>query len=142
MRAPFWAKSEGRASKSASNIGSITSFAAVCTTRSRILGIPNGRSLPFDFGMYTTHRAGLVLFRLQLLVQLREKLRPSASFDLFKGFPVRPRSSAVSLRQQVSVLKYVLPVHLVVERIETKLRLLFCPLIERPLQFLEFLRSC
>jgi hypothetical protein len=33
--------------------GSSTSFAAICTTRSRMLGIPNGRSPPLSFGMYT-----------------------------------------------------------------------------------------
>ncbi|EMS82383.1 hypothetical protein LEP1GSC073_0547 [Leptospira noguchii str. Cascata] len=26
---------------------------AICTTLSRIVGIPNGRSFPFDFGIYT-----------------------------------------------------------------------------------------
>src|ERR1035437_3734730 len=40
------------ASKSASKIGSITIFAAVCTTRSRTVGIPSGRCLPSSFPMY------------------------------------------------------------------------------------------
>ena len=38
--------------KSASKIGSITSFAAICTTRSRTVGIPSGRCFPSAFGMY------------------------------------------------------------------------------------------
>ena len=38
--------------KSASKIGSSTSFAAICTTRSRTVGIPSGRCLPSAFGMY------------------------------------------------------------------------------------------
>ena len=38
--------------KSASKIGSITSFAAACTTRSRTVGIPSGRFVPSGFGMY------------------------------------------------------------------------------------------
>src|ERR1700731_4597394 len=38
--------------KSASKIGSSTSFAAIWTTRSRTVGMPNGRFLPSAFGMY------------------------------------------------------------------------------------------
>src|ERR1019366_5201530 len=38
--------------KSASKTGSSTSFAAICTTRSRTVGMPNGRLLPSAFGMY------------------------------------------------------------------------------------------
>jgi hypothetical protein len=38
--------------KSASKIGSSTSFAAICTTRSRTVGIPSGRFFPSAFGMY------------------------------------------------------------------------------------------
>ncbi len=40
------------ASKSASKIGSIMIFAAICTTRSRTVGIPSGRCFPSAFGMY------------------------------------------------------------------------------------------
>src|SRR3989442_1475435 len=38
--------------KSASKIGSTTTLAAACTTRSRTVGIPNGRCVPSVFGMY------------------------------------------------------------------------------------------
>ncbi len=38
--------------KSASKIGSMTSFVACCTTRSRTVGIPSGRFVPSGFGMY------------------------------------------------------------------------------------------
>src|SRR5215472_6995661 len=38
--------------KSASKIGSSTIFVAICTTRSRTVGIPNGRCFPGSFGMY------------------------------------------------------------------------------------------
>ncbi len=38
--------------KSASKIGSSTSVAAICATRSRTVGIPNGRCRPSAFGMY------------------------------------------------------------------------------------------
>ena len=40
------------ARKSASKIGSSTSFAAICATRSRTVGMPSGRFLPSAFGMY------------------------------------------------------------------------------------------
>ena len=42
-------KDEGR--KSASNIGSNISFAAICAMRSLTVGIPSGRCLPSGFGM-------------------------------------------------------------------------------------------
>ena len=38
---------------SVSNIGSMTFFSACCTTLSLIVGIPSGRRLPSDFGIYT-----------------------------------------------------------------------------------------
>ena len=45
------------ARKSASKIGSRTSFAAICTTRSRTVGMPSGRVLPSAFGMYRRRTA-------------------------------------------------------------------------------------
>ncbi len=39
--------------RSASKIGSRTSTAAVCTTRSRIVGMPSGLRPPFAFGIHT-----------------------------------------------------------------------------------------
>ncbi|HYZ08326.1 MAG TPA: hypothetical protein VE709_06980 [Pseudonocardiaceae bacterium] len=39
--------------KSASKIGSNTSFAAACATRSRTVGMPSGRLPPSGFGMST-----------------------------------------------------------------------------------------
>ena len=44
---------EEQSRKSASKIGSSTSSAAVCTTRSRTVGMPSGRSRPSGLGMYT-----------------------------------------------------------------------------------------
>jgi hypothetical protein len=41
------------AQKSASKIGSMTSFTAICATRSRNVGIPSGRRLPSAFGIIT-----------------------------------------------------------------------------------------
>ena len=38
--------------KSASKTGSNTSFAAICTIRSRTVGMPNGPFVPSAFGMY------------------------------------------------------------------------------------------
>ena len=38
--------------KSASKTGSSTSFAAICATRSRTVGMPSGRFFPSAFGMY------------------------------------------------------------------------------------------
>lgn len=37
--------------KSASNIGSMTSLTAICTTLSFMVGMPSGLSLPFAFSM-------------------------------------------------------------------------------------------
>jgi hypothetical protein len=47
-------------SKSASKIGSMTIFTAICTTRSLIVGIPNGLRPPSAFGIYT-RRTGMGL---------------------------------------------------------------------------------
>ena len=46
------------ARKSASKIGSNTSVAAICATRSRTVGIPNGRCRPSAFGMYRRRTGG------------------------------------------------------------------------------------
>jgi len=48
---PSGAVAIGPLSRSASKIGSTTSFAAVCPTRSRMVGMPSGRSLPPGFGI-------------------------------------------------------------------------------------------
>ena len=53
--------------KSTSKIGSRISFAAVCTTRSRTVGIPSGRCFPSAFGMYRRRTA---CGRYSLLAQL------------------------------------------------------------------------
>ena len=48
---------------SASKIGSTTSFSAVCTIRSLIVGIPSGRSPPPGFGIITLRTGcGLYVF--------------------------------------------------------------------------------
>jgi hypothetical protein len=44
--------------KSASKIGSSTSFTACCPTRSLTVGIPSGRSLPSGLGMYRLSTGG------------------------------------------------------------------------------------
>src|SRR4029077_3007405 len=50
-------------SKSASKIGSSNSLAAVCTTRSRMVGIPSGRSPPPGFGVVPRRTAcGFTVF--------------------------------------------------------------------------------
>ncbi len=48
-------RSTGR--KSASQIGSSTSFSAACTTRSRTVGMPSRRSLPLAFGIIRSRTA-------------------------------------------------------------------------------------
>ena len=48
----FGRKPYDEARKSASKIGSSTSFAAICATRSRTVGMPSGRCRPSAFGMY------------------------------------------------------------------------------------------
>ena len=50
-RAPLRPIAEGDGQKSASKIGSSTSFAACCATRSRTVGMPSGRTPPSGFGM-------------------------------------------------------------------------------------------
>jgi hypothetical protein len=73
-------------SRSASKIGSSTSFAAVCTTRSRIVGMPSGRSPPPGLGIIT-RRTGWGWYVL---------VRSSASMP-----PSQFSSPAVSIAAQV-----------------------------------------
>ena len=65
---------------SSSKIGSKTSLTAICTSRSRIVGIPSGRFIPSGFGMETC--------RLQ---RHSESLR----------HPIRPGLSLVGVRSKV-----------------------------------------
>jgi hypothetical protein len=51
--------------KSASNTGSNSSTTAVCTTRSRIVGIPRGLFFPFSFRIYT-RLTGLARYSFRL----------------------------------------------------------------------------
>src|ERR1700733_7476814 len=70
------------ASRSASKIGSSTSLAAVCTTRSLIVGIPSGRSpLPPGFGIITRRTgAGRYVFLIRsFLIADSPSSSPSAS---------------------------------------------------------------
>ena len=54
----FGRKPYETARKSASKMGSNTSVTAICTTRSRTVGIPSGRRRPSAFGMYRRRTGG------------------------------------------------------------------------------------
>lgn len=70
-----------RGAQSASKIGSSTSLAAVCTTRSRIVGMPSGRSPPPGFGIITrrTGAGRYVLATRSFLMPASHSSNPAAS---------------------------------------------------------------
>ena len=90
-RAPLRPIAIGTVLKSASKIGSSTSLAAVCTTRSRIVGMPSGRSPPPGFGIIT-RRTGCGPVRLRASSSRRPASHSSSTrrFDLPRRSP-RPR---------------------------------------------------
>ncbi len=51
-------KPNDEALKPASKIGSMTSFTAICATRSFTVGMPSGRSFPSALGMYRRSTGG------------------------------------------------------------------------------------
>ena len=116
-------------------MGSITSLAAVCTTRSRIVGIPRGRSPPPGLGIIT-RRTGIgryVFSRSSLCKAVSQSSRPSASdlpSNVTPSTPgAAPLSSASShawskmLSRQTLSLKLVKPAVRLSLRLEVQLPL-------------------
>jgi len=81
--------------KSASKIGSSTSFAAICTTRSRIVGMPRGLCPPSPFGMYRrkTGFGRYVPARSATAISSKKSVTPccSISTKVWASTPAEPR---------------------------------------------------
>ena len=143
VRAPPRPVAIGAGSRSASKIGSSTSLAAVCTTRSRIVGMPSGRSPPPGFGIITrrtgwtdTPRVRLRQTRACFATPRRagsHSSSPAASIAA-KRHPVHARRALVGARQLVGVAQDVLAADLVVEQVEAERRLLLRLEIQLPLK--------
>ena len=80
--------------RSTSNIGSRISTAAICTMRSRIVGMPNGRCFPSGFGIHTRRTAcgRYVLFLSSSASSPSHFCRPysSMSSNVCPSTPARP----------------------------------------------------
>jgi hypothetical protein len=81
--------------KSASKIGSSTSFAAICATRSRTVGMPSGLFFPSAFGMYrrSTAAARYLPARSSEPSSSRKRSTPycSTSAIVWASTPAAPR---------------------------------------------------
>src|SRR5262245_61867098 len=69
---------------------------------------------------HPSYRLGLVRFRPQFLAQAREPLLNPRGFDVREFHPVHSRRAAIAASEPIRVVKNVLPVHLVVERVEAE----------------------
>ena len=93
LRAPVRAGTRRRHGwKSASKIGSSTSFSAACTTRSVTVGMPNARSFPLALGIITCRTgAGVnVRDRSWSRISCRNASTPIPGHDPGHGGPVDP----------------------------------------------------
>ena len=105
-------------------MGSSTILAAVWTTRSRIVGMPSGRSPPPGLrDHYPPHRTGPVRLRNQFLAQARQPRLQALLLDLRESHPVHARRARIGAGKPVGVSKNVFAANLVVEQIEAEVGL-------------------
>src|SRR5712692_1133817 len=128
---------------SASKIGCKISMAAVCTTRSRIVGIPSGRSPPPRLrNQHPPHWLWTVRLSSQPLLHCGQPSLPPLSLDVLERHPVHARRPAVLLAERIGVSEDVRPIHLVVEQVETIRRILLGLGVQRLLESPELRWSC
>src|SRR5262249_10646079 len=117
--------------------GSKTTSAAVCTTRSLTIGIPNGLCLPSGLGMYTRRTAcGRYVFA-EFFRQFTQPLHGPVGFDVVERLAIHARRSVVGPTVVVGVPEHVQSIHLVIQGVEA---VIGCPLrfgMQRLLQLLN-----
>jgi hypothetical protein len=144
-----WAERLGRnpyeqSMKSASKIGSMISSTAVCTTRSRIVGMPSGRWRPSGLGMYTRRTAdGAVLLALEAFMDLLHKTLCSTltGFDLLEGNAIHTAFAFLGSGDPVGAGQYVAPIDPIIQGVKPELRLLLRLQVKLLSQRREFLRQ-
>ena len=117
-----------QSSKSASKIGSRISNTAACTTRSRTVGMPNGRSFSIGLGdIDPPHRLGAIGPLLQAPLDVLQKGRFAfrRRRDLFDAHSIYARCAVVAPHRRPGGLQHVPPTHQPVETVEAIPLLLF-----------------
>src|ERR1700730_1065193 len=100
--------------------------------------MPNGLCFPSGLGYVNpSYRKWLIGSTFQLLRQFVQPPFPAVRFDVLECLVIHSRGSAVGLAAFVGVGQNVFPIHLVVQRVETKVGrfLRFC--VQRRLQLLN-----
>src|SRR5580704_16207890 len=122
-RKPYWL-----ASKSTSKMGPITSTTAICATRSRMDGMPSGRSPPLLLGIHTLSKGCGVGAAAQLLHDPFQPLLSTPGLNLLKRDAIDARRTAVRTTVSIGFFNDVRSTDLVPERIEAESRfsLSFC----------------
>src|ERR1035438_2070360 len=124
-------------SRSASQIGSKISFAAVCASRSSMVGIPSARSPPPGLAIiFRLTGCGWYVLSCRSFLQAVQPAR----LDVLEALSVYPRRAFIGFGQSVSVQQNVLSVHLVVKLVETEFRLVLRLAIQLDLQVPNFIR--
>ena len=109
-------------SKSASKMGSSTILAAVWTTRSRMVGMPSGRSPRHSaFGIITRRTgSGRYVFETNSSRKPASHASRPSLLDLRESHPIHARRSRIGAGEPVGVQQDVLAADLVVEHIEAE----------------------
>jgi len=99
-------------------IGSMTKTAAICTTRSRIVGTPTGRSLPSSLGITPAEPPSVDTSSPSFLGQFAKPTLLTVLLDVQERLPVHTRCPMILLASFVGPVQNVGSVHFVVQRIE------------------------
>ena len=106
--------------KSASKIGSSTSLAACCTTRSRTVGIPSGRLPPSGFGISTRRTgAGRYVPARRSRGKLAEHPLDAVLLHRGQGHPIHPGRTPVRSHPLPRLPQDVTPLDPVIQGVET-----------------------
>src|SRR5215471_12132989 len=113
-------------------------------TRSRMVGMPSGRSpSPLGFGIITRRTgSGRYVLRDQFLAQARKPLLQTRCFDRREGYSVHSWRSRIGAGQRIGMAQNVFTVNLVVEQVEAERRLRLRLTIQLSLKGLDRYRCC
>src|SRR5260370_19843943 len=124
-------------------MGSRTKTAAISAARSRIAGTPNGRCFPSGFGyVHPPHGKWLIGSAFQLLRQFVQPSLSSIRLDVLEGLAVDSCCSAIGSAAFIGECQDIFPVHLVVQRVESKVGRFLRFFLQPHLQLLNTEWSC
>ena len=125
--------------KSASKIGSMTSFIAICATRSLTVGMPSGRSFPSALGMYRLSTGGgSVGPCAELAGKLRKEPPDAVLLHRLERDSIHAPGALVASDAAPRFPQDVTPVDSVVQRVEPALPMLLGCYVELALKSSDF----